>query len=313
MKKPVYLLLGVLLIFVIIYFLLVQKEKKTFTPGKVENFLQLDSAAVDRIEFRKFDSKMILQRENQKWYLVEPDSHRADNLAVGRLLGSASRLEVGEMISSNPGKQFWFQVDSLTGVGLEFFSGGSRLASVVVGKISEDRMHGYLRKTDSDEVYLAHVGFVQMAQRSVNQWRDRRIFDLDPDKISEIELGSGGERFKLTREDTLWQLSRHPYREASPADGQTVENYLQTLASVRADDFAFKSQIEGLAFEARGPVLTLTFVDGREERLFAIETLDDETRYLVKSDQGPSVSVLLEYNFKRLTQKPEDFQPKDES
>lgn len=313
MKKPVYLLLGVLLIFVVIYFLLIQKEKKTFSPGRVENFLQLDSAAVDRIQFRKFDSKLILQRQNQKWFLVEPDSHRADNLVVGRLLGSASRLEVGEMISSNPGKQFWFQVDSLTGVGLQFLSGGNRLASVVVGKMSEDRMHGYLRKTDSDEVYLAEVGFVQMAQRSVNQWRDRRIFDFDPDQVTEIELGSGGERFKLTREDTLWKLSRHPYGETSPADGQTVENYLQTLAEVRADDFAFKSRIEGLAFETRDPVLTLTFQDGRKERLFAVETPEDETRYFVKSDQGPSVFVVLEYNFKRLTRKREDFQPKEQS
>lgn len=313
MKKPVYLLLGILLIFVIIYLLLIQKEKKTFSPGRVENFLQLDSAAVDRIQFRRFDSQLVLQRINQRWYMVEPDSHRADNDAVGKLLSLASHLDVGDIISSNPGKQFWFQVDSLTGITLEFLSNGKPLVSVVAGKTSDDLMHGYLRKRGSDEVYLADVMFVRMVQRNVDPWKDRRIFTFDPGQIREIELSYQKDKFKLVKDDTLWQLSRHPYQKRSPAESQAVENYLQTLASLKADGIPFKSQTEGLVFETREPVLKLTFQDGRRERLFAIQSAHEESRYFVKTDQEKSIFVLFEYSFKRLTQKPEDFQPKDES
>ncbi len=314
MKKPVYLLFGILVIFVIIYFLLVQKERKTFSPGRVENFLQLDSADVERIEFRKFESKLVLHKENQRWYMVEPDSHRADNNAVGRLLSAASRLEVGEIISSNPEKRFWFQVDSLTGTGLDFFSGESRLASLVMGKISDDRMHGYIRKTGSDDVYLAEVGFVRMAQRSVNEWRDRRIFTFESDQVKEIEFAHDKEKFKLFREDTLWRLSRYPYEQTIAADAGAAETYVQTLANIRADDFPFKSQIQGLPLEAGQPIIKLTFRDDREEKLFAVPSMtQEEKRFFVKTDQDRSVFTLLEYNYKRLTKSLEDFQPKEES
>jgi len=313
MKKWVYILVSILVIFVIIYLLLVRKEKGTFSVGVTENFLQLDSATVDRIEFRRFESKMVLREEKQQWYVVEPDSYRADNDAVGRLLGLAGHLKAGEIISSNPGKQFWFQVDSLTGTGLDFFSGAHRLASVVVGKMSEDGMNGYLRKTDSDDVYLVDVGLIGMAQRSINQWIDRRLFTFDAADIKEIEWSRSENRFRLIRDDSLWQLSRYPYQEALPADAQAANAYARALANMRADNFPFKTQIEGLMLETGEPLLKITLQDGRQVRLFAVESSVQQNQYLVTTDQDKTVLTLYEYNFKLLIRNPEDFQPKPES
>jgi hypothetical protein len=310
MKNPIKILVALLVVFAVVYFLLVHKEKKTFSPGRTENFLALDSAAVDRIEFSKFESKLVLRKVNDMWYMVEPDSHRADNNAVGRLLSLAGRLEVGEIISSNPQKQFWFQVDSLTGTGLDFFSGQEQLASLVIGKTSEDRMNGYLRKSNSDRVYLADVGFIGMAQRSVNEWRDRRIFTFDAQQIKEIESNYEGNRARLVRGDSLWQLSLYPYQETSQADAEAAERYVRTLADLRADDFPFKTQYQGIDFEKGQPVVKVTLGDDREIRLFAVPFTGGENKYLVKTDQDQSVFTLYEYNFKQLTIRPEDLQPK---
>jgi len=313
MKKPLYVLLGILLVFVIIYFLLVQKEKKTFSPGKVENFLQLDSALVDRIEFGKFDTRLVFQKTNQQWQIVQPDSFRADNNAIGQLLSTASHLEVGEVISSNKQKQFLFQVDSLQGTRLDFFAGENQLASLVMGKMSSDYLHAYLRKTNSDDVYLAKGYFTQLANQKVDQWKDRKIFTFDPTQINEIELSKGEDKFRLTREDTLWQLSQFPYQKSSVADGKVVENYITTLASMRADDFARKPEIEEIDFQRPQLVLKLSFLDGHEEKLFATRKHKEDNRYFVKTNQDKSVFVLYEHNFKRLVKKFEDFQPKAET
>ncbi len=312
MKKPIYVLVGVLVIFLIVYFLLVQKEKKTFSPGKTENFLGLDSAAVDRIELRKFDTKLAFQKENLRWYMVAPDSHRADGDALGRLLSLASRLEAGEIISSNPEKQFWFQIDSLTGTGLNFLHGEDLLASMVLGKTSEDLMNGYLRKAGSADVYLTDAVFVRMAQRSVNQWRDRKIFTFDPEQIEKIELKYEGDRIRLVREDSLWQLGRYPYQETSGADAEAVESYARTLANMRADDLPFKTQFQGIEFERGEPLLKISLEDGREIKLFAVPSPAEEDKYFVKTDEDKSVFTLFDYNFKQLIKKPQDFQPKEE-
>jgi hypothetical protein len=313
MKKTIYLLLGILVVFIILYLLLVQKEKRTFSVGKTENFLDLDSAAVDRIEFSKYGTKLALQKQNQMWYLTEPDVHRAEYNAVGRLLSLSSHLEVGELISSNPEKQYWFQVDTLTGTVLNFFSQEDILASVVLGKISDDRIHAYLRQTSSNDVYLAPVDFIHLTQQSINQWRARRIFTFDAEQIREIEFNYEPKSFKLVKEDTLWQLSRYPYREILQIDLQTAEEYVRTLANMRADNFPFRSQIEGLEFETGEPLLKIILQDGNEVRLFAIKSLAEENQYFVKTDQDRSVFILFEYNFKQLNKKPDDFQSKQES
>jgi hypothetical protein len=307
MKKSLFILLGILVIFLIIYFLLVQKEKKIFSPGRTENFLNMDSAAVDRIEFRRFESKLAFQKENQRWYMVAPDSNRADSDALERLVGWASHLEVGELISSNPEKQFEFQVDTLTGTGLYFFGGKDTLASLIIGKMSEDRLRGYLRKKNSYEVFLAEVEFVQIRQRSVDQWRDRAIFTLDAGQVKEIEWNLDGKKSKLIKEDSLYQVGRDPYQEMWEADSQKAANYIQMLAYMKADALPFKSQIQELEFDTGNPLLTLTLQDGSNVRLLVVKAPGEDNKYFVKTDQEKSVFILREYNFDQLNKNIDDF------
>jgi hypothetical protein len=312
MKKPFYVLLGLLAIFMIVYFLLVQKEKKTFRQEKVENFLQLDSAAVNRFDFNLFGTKLAFQKTGQQWYMIKPDSCRADNMAIGQMLSMASHLEVGEIISSNPEKQFVFQVDTLMGNRLDFFDGENLLASMVIGKMQEDRLHAYLRKANSDDVYLAKGLFSGIANRRLDLWKDRSVFVLDAKQASEIEISHDQEKFKLTKQDTLWLLSAHPYQESSPADGEVVEDYLETLAGIKGDEFAREFQIYGVNFNRPQLELTLTFSDGQREKVVAVPEGGDGSRYFVKTDKDKNVFILFEFNFKRIAKTFQDFQPKEE-
>jgi hypothetical protein len=312
MKKSIYPLVGILILFVIIYLLLVQKEEKTFAPGRVENFLDLDSALVDRIEFKKYDTRMVFQKAGQQWYITQPDSFRADNQVIGQMLSLASHLTVGDIISSNPEKQFFFQVDSLTGTRLDFLSADRKLASMVVGKMSDDFTHSYLRKTGSDDVYLAKGIFSGITKQQIEKWRDRQILTFDPQQIEEIEIVKEKGSFNLTREDTTWILSPHPYQQTMVADNRKVDEYVATLSDIKADKFAFKGETVGLSFQNPELEITLTFSDDQPKKLWAIKARGDENRYFVKTNQYSEVYVLFEYSFKRLAKGIEDFKSEGE-
>jgi hypothetical protein len=312
MRKPLYLLLGLLAIFVIVYLLLIQKEKKTFRREKVENFLHLDSAAVNRFEFNLFDTKLAFKKVDQQWYMTKPDSCRADNRAIEQMLSMATHLEVGEIISSNPEKQFVFQVDTLMGNRLDFFDGENLLASMVIGKMQEDRLHAYLRKTGSDDVYLAKGLFSGIANRRLDLWKDRSLFVLDPKQASRIELSQDQKRFRLTKEDTLWLVSTHPYQESSPADGGAVKEYIETLAGMKADDFVKSFQSVGISFDKPRLELKLTLPDGEQENLVAVAEGGEDSRYYVKTDRDKNIFILYEFNFKRIAKTFQDFQPQEE-
>jgi hypothetical protein len=308
MKKTVFLLGGILLLCVIVYYILTQKERRTFAPVQTENFITLDSAGVESIQFGKFDTRMAFRKVGASWFMVEPDSLRADDEAIGQLLNAARHLEVGEIISSNPNKQSFFQVDSFTGTTISFFTKTGLQASLVVGKMSKDLMHTYMRKVGSDEVYLGSSFFGQIAQRSVEEWKDRSIFVFDPHKIQELEFQSPKERFKLIRTDSLWDLSLYPYRETVRANEARVNDYLQTLSGMKGDEMAKRAEIAQLDFDKPEMELKVTLVDGREVKLFVARTYPGTDRFFARTDQAPNVFVLYEYTFKRLSKKPEDFQ-----
>jgi hypothetical protein len=308
MKKTVSILLGILLLFVIVYFVLIHKEKQTFAPVKLESFLTLDSARVDKIQFSKFDTRMVFQKIGENWFMTEPDSFRADEDAIGQLLNSANHLEVGEIISSNPEKQSFFQVDNFTGTTISFFTQAGLQASLVVGKTSKDLLHTYMRKASSDEVYLGSGLFSSIAQRNVEEWKDRSIFAFDPQQIQELEFSSTNVKFKLTRSDSLWSLSLSPYREIIKASHVPVNDYLLTLLNIKGDEMAKKAEITQLDFGKPELELTITLLDSRIVKLFVVQLYPEADRYYAKTDQATNVFVLYEYTFKRLNKKPSDFQ-----
>ena len=308
MKKSVFILGGIFLLFVIVYFLLIQKEKKTFAPVKAESFLTLDSARVDKIQFRKFDTKMVFQKIDENWFMTEPDSFRADEDAIGQLLNAANHLEVGEMISSNPEKQSFFQVDNFTGTTISFFTKTGLQASLVVGKTSKDPLHTYLRKASSNEVYLGSGLFSSIAQRNVEEWKDRSIFAFDTKQIQTLEFSSKDGKFKLTRSDSLWNLSLYPYRETTKAKEAAANDYLLTLSNIKGDEMAKRAEIARLDFGKPEFELTVVLVDGRKVRLFVTTAYAGGDRYYAKTDAAVNVFVLYEYTFKRLNKKPSDFQ-----
>jgi hypothetical protein len=308
MKKPVLILLGILLLFLIVYFFLIQKERKTFAPVNAKSFLTLDSAGVDKIEFSKFDTKMVLQKFGENWFMVEPDSFRADDKTIGQLLSAVSHLEVGEMISSNPQKQSFFQVDNFTGTTISFFTPTGLQASLVVGKTSGDFLHTYLRKANSDQVYLGSGILSSIIQKNTEEWKDRSIFAFDPGRIKELEFGDKDERFRLIKSDSLWNLSLSPYRESTKANQAAVNDYLLTLSNIKGDAMAKRPEVAQLDFGKPEFELTVTLSDGRTVKLLVAQIYSGADRYYAKTDQAANVFVLYEYTFKRLNKKPADFQ-----
>jgi len=310
MKRTILILLGIFLFCILIYFLLLQKEHKTFAPSTVENFLALDSARVDQIEFKKFDTRMSFQKVGPGWFMTEPDSFRADKDELGQLLNITSHLEVGEVISSNPEKQGYFMVDDFTGTTISFFSGKNKLTSLVVGKISKDLLHTYLRKTNSNDVFLASVLLARMTERGVAEWKDRGIFDIESNQVKEIEFSQKSGNFKLTRSDTLWGLNLMPDGKSTTPDYRLVNDYLFTLSSIKGDEWASKPEIEQLDFTKSEFTITITFLDGHRENLFIVQLQPGSDRYYAKTDQGSNVLMLYEYTFKRIAKIPDDFNPK---
>lgn len=307
MKRTIIPLVMILALCVIVYFLLISREKKTYSPERIETFVQIDSSAVDKVEFCIFNTKMVFSRRNGNWYASGPDSFKVDNRMVGQLLNLVANLEVEDLISTNPKKQLLFQVDTLSGTVLNFMSGNDTLASLVVGKTSPDFMHTYVRKTDSDEVWSA-IGFLsRMVGRHVEQWRDKTILELDAQKIRAIEFKKKKGSFKLTKADTLWKVSPSPYKNEYDVKEDEVRNFLDRISNLRTDAFATLPDLEGVDFKKPVLTLKLTKDDGTEEILTIVQKSEEDKRYFLTKEGEETFFILYQGSFDYLNRNIEDF------
>lgn len=200
-----------------------------------------------------------------------------------------------------------FQVDTLTGTRLNFFQGGKLKASVVIGKISPDFTHTYVRKTESDEVYLATTYLTYMLNRTPMGWRDREIFRLDPEEVSTIELSKGKERFKLIQKDTLWMVSPYPYKDFFETKKEETEQFLKALCYLKTDDFPIKNDVEKLDFKKPALQYKITLKDGTEKSLSVFKIKKQEGRYFLKMGEDEEVFLLFGHSFEKIDKKIDDF------
>jgi hypothetical protein len=307
MKKTIIPLLMILALCVIVYFLLISREKKTYSPERVDTFMQIDSSAVNKIEFCILQTKMVFDRKNGNWYASGPDSFKVDQRLVGQLLSMVANLEVVDLVSTNPQKQMLFQVDTLTGTILNFMSGNDTIASLAVGKTSPDFMYTYVRKTDSDKVWSTKGFLSRMVGRRLDQWRDKSILELEPEKIGAVEFKKRKGSFRLIQADTMWRIAPSPYTKEYDAKQDEVSNFINRISNLRTDAFALLPDLEGVDFKKPILTLKLTLDDGKEEILTIVQKSEEDKRYFLIKEGDETFFILYQGSFDYLNKNIEDF------
>ena len=307
MKRAIIPLVMILILCVIVYFILISKEKRIYSPERIEAYVNLDSSAVDKIEFCILKTKMAFDKRDGKWFATGPKSFKVDKRLVGQLLSMVANLEVEDLISTNPRKQMLFQVDTLTGTILNFMSGNDTLASLAVGKTSQDFMYTYVRKTDSDEVWSAKGFLSRIVGRHLDQWRDKSILDLDAEKINAVEFKKKKKSFKLAKVDTVWKVSSSLYTEGQDTREDEVRAFIDRISNLRTDEFAELPDLEGVNFKKPVLTLKLTLDNGTEETLTIVQKSLEDKRYVVTKDGEETFFILYQGSFDYLDREIEDF------
>lgn len=225
------LLLGSLFVVLVIvaFFLMQRPGEQSANPSDGELILGCDSAAVDRIEVIASSSTVKLSKRGADWFIDEPISYRADQAAVGRLLGKCSDARAGAVVSDKPGKHSMFQVDS-TGTLVRLFENGTEKA-LIIGKAGPSYSGVYVRRKNSDEVLLTDASLSSSAVRSLKDWRDRTITKVPVETINDVRFQYGDTTFSVVLQDSVWRIDNEIANDAA------IVGFLGSLASIQADDF----------------------------------------------------------------------------
>lgn len=206
---------------------------ETFSPG-------FDSAKVWRVEITQLLQGAELKRDGERWFVgemltplkeelvirerrEEPGGRwfRANRMRVNSALGSFGGLPQGVVVSMNKEKRRFYQVEA-TGLHVRLLDkDGGVIEDLIVGKNGPDMASSYVRRAGEDEVYLVRRSLAGVFTPTASNWRERKLWSLDPEDITGISISSNDGPFEVRR-----------------GESSGMQGMAQALSSVSAEGFA---------------------------------------------------------------------------
>jgi hypothetical protein len=243
----------------------------------------VDRDTASRIEIASALEKVVLQgtptgkqgvgEDKVAWALAGPITGDADPISVRNLL-AVFRKETPLDARVDTGNFDTYGLDAGNGILVEIWQGGEAPhLSLTVGN---DGPNGtsYVRLSGSDAVYRARVGGRARYAKAAAEWRNRRVFDLDPPAVASLELSRPGQAgLRLVRtEDRApaagaearpgWVLDPDPGFPTDPVDADAL---IAGLCGLRVGAFLPPEPPPG--FDPPLATLTLTATDGAVRRV----------------------------------------------
>ncbi|MFH2056860.1 MAG: DUF4340 domain-containing protein [bacterium] len=309
MNKSLLILLALLAVLLVVYLLVSSGEKQELTPEVKSDFLAVDSGVVDQIKIKKFGSEMDFTKQADGWYVSDGEKlRRAQPEAVQAVAQLAYGLSVGEMVSSNPDKQMLFQVDTLTGVALEFYRGGEYLAGLVVGKTGGDYQSTYVRRSGSNDVYAALGTFSHLFSRPPSSFMDKTLLAIDPGAINVVEYKGRGTDYSLMLQDTVWMVLPAA-GESFAGDQARIGRTVSGFAKLQFSEFPARPDSLSVDFAQPDLEITVGLRDGTERALRFVKEEGESKNFYVVSGDNPEPYVIFDYVVNNMAPKLEELRP----
>jgi len=275
-------------------------------PPTRSPYASVEADSILRVEIEKRDTTIVFERRADKWELTYPLSYPIDQTLLDNLLKGLRELKLEEAISTNPEKFSSFQVDEEGGVLVRAYGRGENpLISVILGKMASDFQRCYLRFPDKNEVRLALGPSRYMADRKVDDWKDKTILSFDREKAVELSYIYRDKReFRLTEEEGKWILGEEE------VDSTKVNAVLDLLANFKADGFRDGAPAEGEI--ASGPEflseLTIAIkLEGQSEQKLLIGKEEEKGKYSVKRGDAETTFWVYAWKIDRLRKEEKEF------
>jgi hypothetical protein len=300
---------AILVVILIIWLVQSKMETRRITGKVIENFLELDADDINKIVIINNDDTLTFRNEQDNWFLLDSLPRRADSMAVSNMVTSAAEIRVGNVISQNIERQGDFMVDKIMGNLVRFYRDDILLNEVIIGKMASDRTHTYIRKPDSDEVYLAEGLLSYTFKRQKTQWLDKTIFSFVPGSITNVELIYPDRSLKLSAGDSLWYVAKKPYKDSVVADSAKLDAFFQLIGRLHANDFINAADNGLIDFDNFSLKINVSLIDGTTHSIEFAKVNEGNNRIYCRKQGLGEVFVINLSRFGVLKKNFSDFMP----
>jgi len=284
------------------------KAKKTQEEAS-PLFPDLKIEQVKKIVVKKSNTTTTLENRDNVWYLLDKEAYPADRTIVEGVIKKIQGFKKINLTSRKKDKHSLFEVKE--GMGVEVILLGpekKELARFLIGKTGPDFLSTYIRKGDSDDVYLYGDYLRADFDKQANNWRDKNILAFNTAEVVTLTISKLKEKeaIALTKDtQDNWQLEE-PI--SSLAENPAIEKILTTLGNLRATDFADEEkEVKDSGIDDPTYQITVRLKDNRKKTLL-VGNKKERGQYYAKNDEKKYLFLLDQNTVESLVPKVKDLQ-----
>ena len=294
MRRNLLILIGVLVGLIVIALIL----ERPFGGGEKEEvkplFPGFDPQAVVKVEIKDAGTTTVLKKTKGGWAVETARNYPADEEAVKEMFDEVKGMTTEELISRDPSKHSRFRVNE-EGVEVKMFGEGDKLlAHLFVGKTGPDYISTYVRRADSNDVYLIRRTLRPVFAKGKTGWCDKEILSFDEDRAVQIEIVNEGKKVVL-KKDGEWKMVEP---EEAKVKADEIDRMLRELSKLKADDLEIEKELKGCGLENPSAEVSVKLDDGTVYRIFFGDESDGK-RYL-RAEGKEQIFMVYKYKVKRI-------------
>lgn len=277
-----------------------EKEKKrTLYSFEEDDVTSLKLAYADR--------EIEVNKDGETWRLAKPVAATGDSVAIKSLVSAIVSGEVSKELADAATDLSVYGLDSpfvtLT-VGLKDDPQPPR---ALLGKTTPVGAATYAMREGEKNVLLTSSSLRSSLDKQAKDLRDKTILDFKDDDVLAIDIQRPGDKARVERKDSTWEVSPGPY----PADDSAIQTYLSSLRSSRAVEFPDDNPADLTPYGLLLPSLEVhvRFKDDRETVLRFGTELPTKNVY-AQSSLRPTVYEVGEYTYRNLVKSARDLRDK---
>ena len=273
-----------------------------------ESLLRTRQEEITAVEIlRSQEEGILLSKEGEEWMLERPVKTSADNSTVDVLLRDLSRAtrdrtfpEGGTRLEEyglhEPPMTLKIQADD-------------KEQTLLIGNKDFTGSHVYVQFQGEPEVFLTSQVLFLTAGKERMEWRDKKVLDINRDKIQAIEVINSANTIRIIQQDEEWHLES-PIQER--ADQNSVSSLLSTIELGEAQEFVSDEPGELKSYGLDPPTATIRVRHEEEEGWRTLELGQQKGEFfLARNPERASVFTVSQEIRDKLSQEVLVFRDKD--
>ena len=266
---------------------------KTANDLRDKRLLTFDPNKISQVDLVAKKQEIAFGRNKDEWQIVKPRPLRADGSQVDELVRALTDAKMELNVLDDP-KKIASAFDSATPVATAKLTAESGTQELQVRKNKDDY---YAKSSAVEGTYKVAITLGQALDKNLDDFRNKKLFDLGSDDPNKIEIRDGTKSYFLTRSGEDWWSG-----SAKKMDPGTVQDLIDKIRDLSASKFVDT----GLTF-APSIDITVTSNDGKRVEKVGMAKLGDN--YIAMRENDSTLYQIDSKAIDDLRKSAEDMKP----